>query len=167
MPSDTLYRDDVYAWSKQQAEALREIARRDTSNRVDWENVIEEIDDVGNNTLHAVESALRLIFVHVLKAVADPDARALNHWAGEVAAFHADLTGRFTASMRQTIDLDRTWKRAVRQAGASLRRHELALPGGLPERCPYELDELLSDNFTIDEAVARLRPVTAPDPHRS
>ena len=41
--SSNLYRRDVYGWSKEQVEALRQ---RDLKG-IDWDNVIEEIESIG------------------------------------------------------------------------------------------------------------------------
>jgi Domain of unknown function DUF29 len=50
MPDD-LYDRDVLAWSQHQAELLRRTGRGERVNHVDWENVAEEIEDVGRSEL--------------------------------------------------------------------------------------------------------------------
>lgn len=149
MADRTLYEDDLYAWSKQQADALRDAARRDSSNRVDWDHVIEEIEDVGGNKLSAVESALRLIFVHLIKIVSDPKSRALRKWRGEIVNFHADVLQEFLPSMRQNIDLQRVWKRALDQAAGQLEVQGKSLRRGLPEQCPFALDALIVSRIDV------------------
>ena len=52
--SEASYKDDVLAWSRAQAAALR---RRDAGHDVlDWDNLAEEIEDVGNSILWGCES---------------------------------------------------------------------------------------------------------------
>jgi len=70
MDRRSLYDDDIYAWTQQQAEVLRRLAetRRDLPNELDLENVAEEIEDVGKSELHRVESFVRLILLHLVKA---------------------------------------------------------------------------------------------------
>ena len=46
MPDD-LYDHDALAWSEHQASLLRRVARGERVNEVDWEHVIEEIEDRG------------------------------------------------------------------------------------------------------------------------
>ena len=64
---DGLYERDVLAWSQHQADLLRRLGRGERVNDVDWANIAEEIEDVGLSELHAVESFLNLIIVHLLK----------------------------------------------------------------------------------------------------
>ena len=54
-----LYETDVVTWSDRQADLLRRIAAGERVNdQVDWENVVEEIESVGQSQIDAVESAL-------------------------------------------------------------------------------------------------------------
>jgi len=43
----TLYKEDFVAWSKEQAEALRSAARDGSNQKLDWENLAEEIEKLG------------------------------------------------------------------------------------------------------------------------
>lgn len=63
LPPPDLYISDTVAWAREQARLLRE--RRFTE--VDWEHVIEEIDDVGNRYEDELESRLTTIIEHWLK----------------------------------------------------------------------------------------------------
>ena len=58
-----LYQRDDYAWAMQQADALR---RRDFA-RVDWENVIEEIEDLGQRHEDSLRSQYAKAIEHLLK----------------------------------------------------------------------------------------------------
>ncbi|MBV9250426.1 MAG: DUF29 family protein [Acetobacteraceae bacterium] len=79
MGGTSLYDDDVYAWSEQQAAALRKlVTRRDLPNELDLAHVAEEIEDVGVSQLHAVRSLIRLILIHAIKCWADPLARSVD-----------------------------------------------------------------------------------------
>jgi Domain of unknown function DUF29 len=66
MPND-LYDRDVLTWSEHQADLLRRLARGEQVNDVDWEHVVEEIEDVGLSELHAVAGYLEQILVHLLR----------------------------------------------------------------------------------------------------
>ena len=51
---DGLYDQDVLVWSDQQAELLRRLAAGERVNdAVDWANVIEEVQDVGQSQLRS------------------------------------------------------------------------------------------------------------------
>jgi hypothetical protein len=140
MPDD-LYDRDALAWSERQAALLRRVARGERVNDVDWDHVVEEIEDVGLNQLHAVESYLEQLLAHLLKLRGWPGLSACNHWRGEIVAFQAGAVRRFAPSMRQRIDLDGLYDLAVRQV-VPLRYG--GDPGRLPPAaCPVTLDQLL------------------------
>ena len=54
-----LYEENVLLWSERQAALLRRLAAREPVNeQIDWENVIDDVESVGSEQLHAVESLL-------------------------------------------------------------------------------------------------------------
>jgi hypothetical protein len=62
-PSSDLYERDYYAWLQDQVRALRE--RR--IEQVDWDNVAEEIEDLGKSERRGVSSHLATVVEHLLK----------------------------------------------------------------------------------------------------
>ena len=69
-----LYEDDILLWAERQAELLRRRAAGELVNdaELDWENVAEEVADVGRSELRAVASHLVQALLHDLKAEAWP-----------------------------------------------------------------------------------------------
>jgi hypothetical protein len=141
MPDD-LYDHDVLAWSEHQAALLRRVASGQRANDIDWMHVVEEIEDVGLSELNAVHSYLRQILVHLLKIHGWPTLGARRHWRSEIVAFQTDAQRRFTPSMRQRIDLEAVYARAVLQIEPL--RYGGAAPSAAPPTCPVTLDELLT-----------------------
>ena len=158
MDRPTPYREDFYAWSREQADVLRGLAeRRDLPNALDLEHVIEEIEGVGDERRNAVESFIRLIFVHLMKAACARSDDPKAHWLSEVVGFHTELVSRFTNSMRKDIDLELIWKRAFRQAKAALEERGEEIAPLLRLACPFELDELVVEELDIDGSLARVQ----------
>jgi len=155
---DDLYRTDILAWSQQQAAALRMLAgRRGLPNELDLDHVAEEIEDVGRSELNAVQSFLRLCLVHIVKAACSPRRSLVPKWGEEAVQFRSEARDRLTESMRQSIDLDAIWHRAVRQAEESLAFHDEPLPSSLPAHCPFGLDDLIAPSFDVRAAIEALR----------
>ena len=139
---DGLYEHDALAWAEQQAALLRRVAAGELVNdAVDWANVIEEVADVGLSELRACRSLLLQAMVHLLKLHARPGDEAAGHWREEAGTFLDDAEQRFSPSMRQRIDLDELYARAVRRAEGAMDEGGL-LP--FPETCPFILDTLLA-----------------------
>ncbi len=76
----TLHDEDFLAWSKQQAEALRAAARGATNQRLDWRNLAEEIEDLGNSQRDAVRSHIVRIIQHLAKLEYSPSVEPRNGW---------------------------------------------------------------------------------------
>jgi hypothetical protein len=157
MDRPDLYESDILAWTEQQAAALRRLAgRRDLPNELDLDNVVEEIETAGRNELRAATSPIRLILMHVAKAVSEPEAPAIAHWWAECIGWQDQLREAFSPSMRQRIDMDALWARALKQAGIAMKAHGGSLAEYLQGPCPIELDELLSSEFDLPDIVRRI-----------
>ena len=63
----TLYDEDFVLWSEQQAEALRAAAQGGSNQPIDWENVAEEIGDLGKSDRRELASRLSVIIEHLVK----------------------------------------------------------------------------------------------------
>ncbi len=136
------YETDVLEWSEQQAALLRRAAAGERVNDLDWPNIIEEIEGVGQSELHSVQSLLLQALAHILKADAWPQSREVPGWRGEALRFRSDAADRFTPSMRQRIDLAKIYRRAVRITPETIDGQP---PLPVPELCPMTLDELLNE----------------------
>ncbi len=149
MPDD-LHATDILAWSERQGGLLRRLARGERINGVDWPNLIDEVENVGNSELRACVSLLRRAIGHLLKLHFWPGDPAARHWRGEVGAFLADAALAFAPSMRQKIDLDDLYDRSRGVAD------NMGAIGSAPARCPFSLDELLARRPDLDGLVAKL-----------
>jgi Domain of unknown function DUF29 len=138
-----LYDTDILEWSERQATLLRRVAAGDRVNdQVDWGNVIEEIESVGSEQLHAVESLLVQALRHMLKAEAWPLSRDVPHWQAEARVARGDAAARFAPSMRQRIDMAKLYRRARLGLPDTI---DGTPPLPVPPTCPVTLDEVLAE----------------------
>jgi Domain of unknown function DUF29/DnaB-like helicase N terminal domain len=133
------YEDDFYAWANQQAERLR----RGEWSKLDALNLAEEIEDLGRDLYHKLESAFRIILLHLLKWDHQPERRTRS-WTVliKVHQIRADSLLDKHPSLKPRVN------EAVREA-YRLARIEAAGETGLdedafPPECPYTLDEIMS-----------------------
>ena len=61
------YEDDFLLWTKEQANLLREAARRGVNFPLDWENLAEEIESLGRSERRELRNRLDTIIEHLLK----------------------------------------------------------------------------------------------------
>ncbi|MGK7938649.1 MAG: DUF29 domain-containing protein [Crocosphaera sp.] len=131
--SYSLYESDYPLWLQKQAIALK---NRDI-NALDWDHLLEEIEYLGNEQIHAVNNLLKQIIIHRLKLDYTSDIYSRHHWKCEINAFLDTLEDKLTNSIRNKIDLDKPYKRARRTV---LEQYNL----DLPKSCPYSLEELIT-----------------------
>ena len=135
------YETDIVLWSEHQADLLRRLAAGQLTNEApDWPNIAEEIESVGSEQRHAVESLLLLALIHMLKAEAWPLALDVPHWQAEARVFRAQARRRFVPSMRQRIDIAGIYADALRGLPETM---DGLAPLSVPTVCPVTLDELL------------------------
>jgi hypothetical protein len=137
-----LYDEDFYAWTQQQAKALRTHFKGD--NRLDIEHLAEEVEDLGKSELHAVESYVENVIEHFLKLDYSGWVEARNHWRAEVDAFRGSIERKITPRIRQQVEteLDALYERGRRGAARSLHQREPDFVRRLPKRCPYDWDAI-------------------------
>ncbi|MGA3002872.1 MAG: DUF29 family protein [Acetobacteraceae bacterium] len=77
-----LYDEDIVLWSERQGELLRRRAAGELVNEaeLDWPNLAEQIESVGNEQRFVVESLLVQAIVQLLKAHVWPDCRDAPNW---------------------------------------------------------------------------------------
>lgn len=141
-----LYETDILIWSEQQADLLRRLAAGERVNdQVDWGNVVEEIESVGNEQVHAVSSLLLQAMAHRLAPLGWPDARDVPNWQADARRFGIDAADRFAPSMRQRLDVARIYGRALRILPNQM---DGKPPQPLPAECPWSLEELFGEDPT-------------------
>ena len=137
--SDSLYERDPFAWSQEQAAALRAPG----SNSIDFENVAEEIESLGVSIRRACTSQIENILEHFLKLefIGPPEPNL--HWRKEINRFRLELERDMTPSLGVQLpaELDRLFGRVrralLRDAALEGRRLEL------PADNPYEWEQVL------------------------
>lgn len=143
-----LYETDVSVWSERQGALLRRIARGERVNDadLDWPNIAEEIESVGNEQLHAIESLLANILEHRLQMMAWPNAAAAPHWQHEIAGWRAAIRRRLRRAPSLRTVIERDLAELYTDALTAMYREVDGVPRPpMPPACPWTLDELLTE----------------------
>lgn len=137
-----LYDRDILEWSERQAELLRRHAAGERINDtdLDWSNIIDEVADVGRNTLRACRSQLLQALLHDLKAEAWPLSRDVPHWRSEARVARINAADAYAPSMAQKIDITDLYAKALHALPETMDGQP---PLPVPAVCPVALDELL------------------------
>src|SRR6266446_2052147 len=133
----SLYEEDFYAWTQQQAELLRRLPV--VGNEIDLEHIAEEIEDLGRGDLRAAQSLCEHIIEHFLKLEFSGLEQPADHWRDEIVEWRLQLDKILTRGIEAKLDLADRYRAALRL----VRRVERDVPVlmiPLPHSCPYALD---------------------------
>src|SRR5437868_11851541 len=140
MADGSLYDEDFYAWTQEQAELLRRGSA--AANRLDFDLLAEEIEDLGKSELQTVQSLCEHIIEHFLKMEFSGLQEPADHWRDEIVEWRVQIEKKITRSIAAKIDLHDRYRCALRL----LRRFERTAPGftaRVPAECPYSLDQII------------------------
>lgn len=143
-PDPTAYGTDVHAWALAQAELLR--ARR--FDALDIANIAEEIESLGNEQAHAVESHLIVLVEHLLKLAVSADKDPRRQWRLSVINARSGLARRLrkNPSLRREVPdmFAEVWDDARQAAIGGLREAEETL---VPPEPPFTLEQALDPKY--------------------
>ncbi len=132
----TTYDEDFYQWTIEQSQILcdRQV------QLLDWDNLREEIEALGKEQLHAVESYLKQLIAHRFKLEYVNDQYCRRGWQKEINTFKDGIEDRLTNALKRKINLEKVYQRAKRDVLIDYPE----LKNKLPEKSPYSLDEWLN-----------------------
>jgi hypothetical protein len=138
--NSTTHETDFYAWTNEQVQLLK----TGQLNQIDWQNIAEEIEDMGRSEKRQLESRLEILIMHLLKWQFQPNLRSRS-WQltikeqrlrlEKILQKNPSLQPNLTEAIEDVYPL--ATLSAERETGLSL----------FPETCPYTLTEILSPEF--------------------
>lgn len=158
---DELYEADFYAWTRDQAAALRRLAGERWSSPLDLGHLADEVEGAGKADRDAVRGRLRRIIEHCLKLEHSPAPEPRLGWKIAIDEARDEIGDRLTATIR--LDLEEEFSRLYGRTLEKVRkelagRRETEAAKSLPAENPYTLDDLLTDEWyppsrhgTVDE----------------
>ncbi len=136
------YDQDFYTWALEQAALLR----AGKFEQLDFEHLVEEVEDMGNRHYDQLESRLAVLLMHLLKWMYEPSHRGAS-WTNTIReqrrmiprlfAKYPGLKGKMETILPDSYELARE--------GA---RDETGLPiSTFPPVCPWTLEQMLDHEF--------------------
>ena len=134
------YEEDYYLWTQTMADKLK---IQDYSS-VDWENIIEEIEDMGRSQKRAVESLLLRLTEHLLKLQYwYPEIpRNKKHWQSEVVNFRVLLRKRLKESPSLKAKLPEMYDEILADS-----QRAMSKLFDLPEQVELTLEQVLDEDW--------------------
>jgi hypothetical protein len=143
-----LYDHDFFAWTQDQADALR----RRSANELDWESLHEEIVDLGRSQRRELRSRFIVLLAHILKWEGQPEQRSRS-WMATIHVQQDELQQLLLDSPSLEATIERTWAQICEKA-----REMAVIETGLPAEQLGNLSDV-----TLDSALAyRVEPPILP-----
>ncbi|WP_299227914.1 DUF29 domain-containing protein [Sulfurihydrogenibium sp.] len=158
-----LYEKDYYRWVNENLQLLKE----KKYDSVDWENLLEEIEDLGRKHLESVISYMAIILQHLYKIdnfkIYEYSGKS---WINSVLHARKSLEKLFLEypSLKQKAveNIEKAWKRAVIDLVYWFQRPEneelakkffgrLPTEKDFPEKCPYTYKQIFEYKPWIKE----------------
>lgn len=142
-PFADLYETDFYLWTQEQSRALM----AGESTAFDTVNLIDEVESLGRSQRNAIESHLRVLIVHLLKFLVQPE-RATPSW--EVTLGNQRIEIAWLLSRNPSLRtypakvLAETYRDAVQRAVQETHRDKSLFPVD----SPFTLEQILDPDFT-------------------
>jgi DNA-binding PucR family transcriptional regulator len=148
--AEQLYKEDFYAWTRDQAAALRRLADQRWNGPLDLLHLAEEVEDLGSEQQNVVMSQLERIMEHLLKLEHARSSEPRRQWMISVVDARGEIARRMSAAIRREVEpaLPDLYRRARRKAElARTSQREADAARILPDACPYAFDDLLADEW--------------------
>ncbi len=140
------YDRDLTLWAKDTAQLLRE--RR--WDAIDWEHLIDEVEDLGKSERSAIASQMERIMVHLLKWQYQPQRRS-DSWLDSINDGRSQIRRKIedSPSLRSHPEqvLEKEYVRARREA-ARQTGLEISV---FPELCPFIIEQVIEDWLPDDQ----------------
>jgi Domain of unknown function DUF29 len=137
-----LYEIDDYEWLLETIELLKQ----GRFNELDLENLIEELEDLGNEKKNAVASLLEQIIRHLLllQYWTEENERNGHHWQAEIVGFRNQLKRRLTGNLRNYLSQEMLdiYADALKYVQVKTKSQV-----NFPQECPYTLEQLLDVDY--------------------
>jgi len=139
----SIYKTDFYTWTQEQLELLRS----GQLEKIDLQNLAEEIEDMGRAEKRELESRLEVLLMHLLKWQFQPSLRSRS-WQLTIK----EQRLRLQRHLKQNPSL----KSAIPDVFADV--YQLAVVSAeretsldiFPDVCPYDFEQVMTEAFLPD-----------------
>jgi len=144
VPPATDYEHDFYGWLIEQARHVRD-GRWDA---VDRENLVEEIESLGREQFNKLESALRVLMLHMLKWDHQPQKRSRS-WALTVRTQRLEVEDVLSDNPSLKPRIGEAMARGYRKARVEAAKETELDEHVFPASCPYDWDEVMGRELSV------------------
>lgn len=136
------YEEDFYAWTQSTADLLK----NKHYSKVDFEHVIEEIEEMGTSNENQLISRLGVLIAHLLKWELQPDFRCRS-WSGTIDEQRLRLSRLLKKNPSLKIKIPGAIEEGFKETKALIKKETPIDLTTLPSQCPYSIEDLLDEAY--------------------
>ncbi len=144
--AEPAYDRDYFGWVSSQAIALRQ----HRAEALDWENLREEVEDLGAALKRELRSRLKIILIHLLKFRYQARKQSVS-WENTLLEQRAECRDLLeeNPSLKLVVPelLAKAYRYARPAAGSEMRLAKEEWLALFPARCPWAAGQVLDDDF--------------------
>ena len=136
-----LYEDDYLLWLETNIQLLNERQL----DGLDYDNLVEELTDLGRSERRVAENLLKQLLIHLLlyQYWLTERERNANHWKGEIINFREQLKREFRAKTIYNYAVSEFAEIYEVEAKVAEAKSGVAIPS----QCPYLFEQVISGNW--------------------
>lgn len=150
----TLHDKDFVAWSKEQADALRAAVRSGSNQKLDWENLAEEVGGLGISERRELHSQVQRIIRHLLKLQFSPTTEPRRRWFELIA----DARSEIEIVLRMSPSLRTEIATAIAEEAELAARRAIADLDQYGEMSPALARQIRATGFTVEQILGDWLP---------
>lgn len=150
----TLHDEDFVAWSKEQANALRVAVRSGSNQKLDWENLAEEVEGLGISERRELHSQVQRIIRHLLKLQFSPATEPRRRWFESIA----DARSEIEIVLRMSPSLRTEIAAAIAEEAELAARRAIADLDQYGEMSPALARQIRAIGFTVEQILGDWLP---------
>jgi hypothetical protein len=140
------YRDDLYGWVEDQIVLLK----AGLLSEIDTGNIAEELSDVGNEQYDKLESAIRVVLLHLLKWDHQPNHRSKS-WVLSMREHRRRIDRVLRKNPSLTPSIEEAMGEAYEDARDDAMRETDLPQTAFPTVCTYDWERILKRAIEFDD----------------
>jgi hypothetical protein len=145
MKPQPTYETDFYGWAMMEAQLLRERKLND----LDFENLIEEIEDMGSSKENQLTNRLAVLIAHLLKWQFQPNrsSKSNGSWLGTIEEQRDKIKRLLKKNPSLKTKVYVALQEGFNDSKYIIKRESPTILKLLPKECPYTFEQLMDDEF--------------------
>lgn len=138
----TLYEEDFYAWTQEQAHLIKQ----KVFDKLDIRHLFEEVEDMGNRHADEIESRLAVLLMHLLKWKYQPNLQSKS-WQYIIREQRRSIAKRLKKMPSLQLKMLELFTEAYEDAVFEAEKETGLNESMFPQNCEWTMEQVLDAGF--------------------